>query len=184
MKCKVLSIYSAILLVLAEKVLAGDNKESQLIRRAYLDILGVLPTAEELAWYCEYNTDGYRVAVDWLVKRSSADNKTRRFLLSFEYRNKPLEDIKIEDLEKNIFYLSGLEYREGEFELRQAKQKFIELAKKEADADLDIIDFMCNQLMSRVTNVGEANMLLGVLKKNGWDDTLEAILDLYDVKHK
>jgi len=184
MKCKVLSIYSAILLVLAERVLAGDNKESQLIRRAYLDILGVLPTAEELAWYCEYNTDGYRVAVDWLVKRASADNKTRRFLLSIEYRNLSAIEIKRKDLDKNIFYLSGLEYHESEAELQQAKITFIELAKKEADADLDIIDYMCNQLMSRVTKVDEANMLLGVLRKNGWDDTLEAILDLYDVKHK
>ena len=184
MKCKVLSIYSAILLVLVEKVLAGDNKESQLVRRAYLDILGVLPTAEELAWYCEYNTDGYRVAVDWLVKRASADNKTRRFLMSSEYRNREPEELERKDLDRNIFYLSGLVYHEGVGELQQAKTTFIELAKKEADADLDVIDFMCNQLMSRVTSVYEANMLLGVLKKNGWDDTLEAILDLYDVKHK
>jgi hypothetical protein len=184
MKCRVLSIYSAVLLVLAEKVLAGDNKESQLIRRAYLDILGVLPTAEELAWYCEYNTDGYRVAVDWLVKRASADNKTRRLLLSKEYRSRGPEEIKRKDLDRSIFYLSGLEYHEGAFELKQAKSTFIELAKKEADADLDVIDYMCNQLMSRVTGVYEANTLLGVLRKNGWDDTLEAILDLYDVKHK
>jgi hypothetical protein len=171
-------------------VTAGDLKtevsydESYLIRRAYLDILGVVPTMEEISWYCEYNTDSYRVAVDWLVAKAHEDAKTRIWLLSKEYREKVREPLDSKQLEKNICYLSGVEYKDDPEYLRGVKHLFVNLAKKIDDSDLAAIDVICSQLMSRVTRVAEANMLLRVLREEGWDATLEKILKLEDVCNK
>lgn len=171
-------------------VTAGDLKtevssdESYLIRRAYLDVLGVLPTMEEISWYCEYNRDSYRIAVDWLVSKTHEDVRIRLWLLSKQYREKAKEPLGIKQLEKNICYLSGVEYKDDFEYLNKIKQLFILLAKQTGNSDLEVIDIMCSQLMSRVTGVEEANRLLGVLKQSDWSAVLAAILELDDVKHK
>lgn len=170
--------------LLLENLGADVNKEARLIRRAYLDTLGVLPTKEELSWYLEYNTDGYRVAVDWLMLKTHGDTKTRLFLLSKEYTEKAPELMDRNVLNRNIFYLSGLEYKEGEEELLMAKKRFIELARKSADSDLDSIDLLCEQLTGRVTKVDEANKLVDLLREKGWLDVLEAILLFDDTKSR
>lgn len=171
-------------------VTAGDLKtevafdESYLIRRAYLDVLGVMPTSEEIAWYCEYNTDSYRIAVDWLVKQADEDVKIRIWLLSKEYKKAASQPIDSKWLDRNLCYLSGVVYIEDPVYLRNVKRIFIELAQKSSDSDLGAIDYMAGQLMSRVTHVDEANMLLGVLKREGWLGVLDKIFSLDDVKHK
>lgn len=171
-------------------VTAGDLKpevsldESYIIRRAYLDVLGVMPTTEEIVWYCEYNNDPYTTAVDWLVKQADEDVKIRIWLLSKPYKEAAKQPIDPKWLDRNLCYLSGVVYVDDPVYIHNVKLRFIELAKKASDSDLGAIDYMAYQLMSRVTHVDEANRLLGVLKQEGWRGVLEAILGLEDVCYK
>ena len=182
---RVVIVCCALLLFTAGDIKAIEAKdESYIIRRAYLDVLGILPTLGEISWYCEYNTDSYRVAVDWLIAKTGDDNKLRKLLLSKEYKEQKKTLIAKEKILENLFYLSGVPYKPGEQALLEVKALFISYSRESADTDIDAIDIMCNQLMSRASSVDEANWLLAVLRADGWIKTLDSILELEDVRCK
>jgi hypothetical protein len=177
----------------------GGRDESYSIRRAYIDVLGVFPTAEEIDWYCVYNELGYQLAVEWLIhspKRlgqptmSAQELKTK--LLSDEYTNKAKSPLVKESLHKAIFYLIGEKYSSDPEKLREAKLKFISYAKLESNGELDVVDRMTYQLMSRTTNLKEANMILAYLRPRleslpedeAWLQTLDELLTFEDVCNK
>jgi hypothetical protein len=70
-------------------VCSGEDKvsESKLIRRAYIDITGVLPTVTEMEWFTVYNNDGYKLAVEFLLtdkmyKLSTPKEEMKKVLFS------------------------------------------------------------------------------------------------------
>ena len=177
----------------------GGRDESYSIRRAYIDVLGVLPTAEEIDWYCVYNEFGYQLAVEWLAHSTKrlgqptmSAQELKAKLMSAEYSSKTRQPLSRESLHKAIFYFIGEKYSPIPEKLREAKLKFIAYSKLDTVGDLDAIDRMAYQLMSRTTNLKEANMLLSYLRprletlpeEEAWLQTLEELLTVEDVCSK
>jgi len=182
------------------EVLAGGRKdESYLIRRAYLDVLGVVPTINELEWYCVYNTDSYEKAVAWLLTRpiirciNGEDvAKKKVLLLSKSYREQGktlLPEGKLEDI---IYYLAGYDGPRSEESLKNAKLQLISFSRVYEDGDMQALDRLAVSLMGRETSVDETNHLLRILKcgldvvseEESWLNTLEQLLTFEDVTHK
>ena len=173
--------------------------DSYIIRRAYLDVLGVVPTIDEIEWYCVYNTKGYFMAVDWLLQQPaytsrpySSTSNLEQLLKSPGYKDLRKVQLPDKTREEIIFYVAGKKYTADKLKLREAKLEIIAGAKMCATGDLDVLDYMANQLMSRTTNLAEANELLGKLKANmliyneqdAWLETLNHLLDMEDVRCK
>jgi hypothetical protein len=186
-------------LVFGEIFSKEHKDDSYIIRRAYFDVLGTFPTIEELEWYCVYNTEGYKIAVDWLLsnpvylRKSKGDTKAlRELLMSPDYKEQVKTPISREDLVRVIFYFVREEYSAEPEKQRKAKLKFLACARAIAESDLDVIDVFANLLMSRSTRVTEANQLLTCLKNfralasedEAWLAVIEQVLKLEDVRSK
>jgi len=183
-------------LTLGDIFSSGGRDESYQIRRAYIDVLGVFPTIEEIDWYCVYNTKGYELAVDWIAKHPKysylSEAFSRNRLLSDEYKYASQQPLAEKKLHEAIFYFAGEQYTDDKKALAQAKLKFIACAKQCTINDLDTIDYMACQLMSRATKLDEANKLLGCLKQSmetlsedaAWTNVLNELLKLKDVRSK
>ena len=167
-----------------------------LIRRAYLDISGHIPTAEEIDWYCVYHqNNSYEVAVDTLLSRDwilwkQPRHQIKRMLMSDAYRDQ--ERVPV-DMGPQIIYIVGWgDVQPDVLNIKRAKMKLIEYALMCADNTGDIIDYMCNALMSRTSNAQEANMLEFKFAQSSkvlgddaaWMVVLDDILQLDDVKTK
>jgi hypothetical protein len=186
-------------LSLSEVLALEPKDEARLIRRAYLDVLGVVPTIDELEWYMVYNTDGYSRAIDWLLTSSPMRlagmediARKRSELLSSKYMQALAVPIGRKKQEEVIYYLAGYIGERSPEALKKAKKDFIAFARVYEDGDLEAIDRMCLGLMGRVTNLDEANRLLRILgcgidalgEEEGWLNVLEQILELEDAKSK
>jgi hypothetical protein len=76
--------------------------------------------------------------------------------------------------------------------VKEASLKLIEEAKNGSNNDLEAIDYIAYKLMSRVTNMDEANYLNKFLKeklkikseKEAWLDVFDQILHLQDVRNR
>ena len=88
--------------------------DSYIIRRAYLDVLGIVPTIDEIEWYCVYNTSGYFMAVDWLLKQPgytsqpySNASDLEQLLKSPGYKD--IHRVRLSDKKREeiIFYVAG-----------------------------------------------------------------------------
>ena len=167
-----------------------------LIRRAYLDISGHVPTAEEIDWYCVYHQgNSYELAVDTLLSRDwilwkQPRPQIKRMLMSDAYRDQSPVPV---DMGPQIMYIVGWSNMVvNDVNVRRAKMKLIEHALMCTDNPGDCVDYMCNALMSRTSNAEEANMLLfkfaqasKVLGDDAaWMEVLEDILLLDDVRNK
>ncbi|NBV85726.1 MAG: hypothetical protein EBS01_05575, partial [Verrucomicrobia bacterium] len=88
---------------------ASVRKEIRKIRRAFLDVLELVPTSEEIDWYVVYNHNGYEMAVDYLIQHVPPEKMvaTREKLLHPNYANTGEEPLDKAILEKNVVYLSG-----------------------------------------------------------------------------
>ena len=184
----------SVVLGLSEALAAGRKDEAYLIRRAYIDVLGVTPTVAELEWYCVYNEDSYSKAVAWLLEHNATQNidrqKLRSKLLSDEYKTKGKEALPEKLLQDVIYYVAGADKQA--LTLREAKLKAILNARTEAVADLDAFDFLALQFMGRVTSADEANKLLKILRQapsgfsenDIWLLAFDCLLSFYDVTHK
>jgi hypothetical protein len=167
--------------------------ESYFIRRAYLDVLGIVPTIDEIEWYCVYNTQGYFLAVDWLLQQPNTDPETlAKMLYSSSYKDTQRTALSDKKREEIIFYVVGKKHTSDKLKLKEAKLELIAAAKMCASGDLDVLDYMAYQLMSRTTKLTEANDLLAKLKSNlaihneqdAWLETLNYLLDMEDVRCK
>jgi hypothetical protein len=186
-------------LMLSSKMLTAVEDDSFLIRRMYLDVLGRVPTTEEIEWYCVYNKNGYSLAVDWAL--SISNNKMKHYpkdqakeiLLSEDYKNYKKVPLSKEQLQKNIMFSVG----DGDINLTEENYKnsllkLIRFALASSDSETDAIDYICNKLMARSTNLDEANYLFRHFKdkrkslseEESWLSVLDQILLLPDVKMK
>jgi hypothetical protein len=189
-----------IALVAGTLLFASTVDESRIIRRAYLDVLGTVPTITEIEWYCVYNkNNSYRLAVEYLISRPGVGLKgicdkdeLRKTLLSKEYREAKREQLTIKKVHEMVMYQSGLRGEASLENVLQAKIRLIENAMSDESTDSDVIDHMALQLMSRTTTMEEANMLLaslrafrkGVSEETAWVKTLDRLLVLDDVASK
>jgi len=186
-------------LIISSKVLTAVEDDSFFIRRMYLDVLGRVPTTEEIDWFCVYNKNGYSLAIDWAL--SLPDNKMKHYpkdqakeiLLSDGYKNYKKVPISKEQLQKNVMFSVGdgdLKLTEENF--KKSCSRLIDFALSSSDTETDVIDYITNKLMSRLTNMDEANYLMlcfknkrkTVSEKEAWMFVLDEILSLPDVKMK
>jgi hypothetical protein len=187
-------------LVAGSLLFASTGDESRIIRRAYLDILGTVPTITEIEWYCVYNKhNSYKLAVEYLISRPGAGLKgicdkdeLRKTLLSKEYREAKREQLTIKKVHEMVMYQAGIRGEANEANVLKAKISLIENAMSDESTDSDTIDHMALQLMSRSTNLEEANLLLATLRafrkglseETAWVKTLDRMLVLDDVASK
>ena len=180
--------------LLTDRIIAKDN-ESNLIRRAYIDVIGIVPTTQEMEWYTVYNTNGYELAVDWLLrhKNYSLDmpkDYAKEYLLSTEYRALPKSRIEKTQVYKNLLFVTGSSIILTPENVQNAMLKLVQNAILCGDGETEVIDYMTDAMMGRTTNLAEINKLLKVIKdskKNETDTYLEVlaeILELEDVNSK
>lgn len=160
------------------------GNDSRLIRRLYIDSIGIPPTIEEIEWYTVYNKNkGYAMAVDWVVSKSQQGMKD--YYLSDVYIKKQPELIAKTALDNIIKYQVGKTYLTE----RQADYELILLGNKCYTDSLDIIDYFSMCMMSRVTHVDEANLLLRVFKSyanetEGYLEVISLMKEFKDFKYK
>lgn len=168
----------------------GSNKYSEvkLIRRAYLDVIGVVPTVDEIEWYTVYNNNGYDLAVNyltankhykWTVSRAVA----REILISSDYASIPATKLTEAQITSIVCYVIGKKV--GEITLIDAKRQLIENARLCSINDSEMIDYICNALMSRDSNLEEINMLTKYLNahendKDVWINIINQIIQFDD----
>ncbi len=172
----------------------GISKEddSRLIRRLYLDTIGLVPTIEEIEWYIVYNDNGYDLAVNYIInhpknKLKIPSEEMSKLFNSKEYKNSKRLFLTKDEITNIIYYVSGCDKSKG---LDYAKKR-IALDASKYDTELDVLDYMANLFMSRSTNLNEANHLLKVYRnteslpvEKRWLLILEEILKLEDVRSK
>ena len=98
-----------------------------------------------------------------------------------------------EQLNKQLCYIAGEEYSGDYASVIKARGKLIKYALEATDNDVDAIDYLAYQLMSRVTTMTEANYLKGKLKDYklssktenlAWESLLDELLGFEDVRNR
>lgn len=201
---KDLCIFAILAFICLSDIFPGQHEDdSYIIRRIYLDILGVVPLPHEIDWYCVYNDHGYNLAVEWVLSRpreqwtpgwgNMSIEDVKQTLTSQSYKTFKKMPLSRERLNRQLCYLSGEEYTEDYSSVLRARTKLIKYALDATDSDVDAIDHLAYQLMSRVTKMDEANYLKGKLKEYkatvkieelAWECLLDELLALEDVKNR
>jgi hypothetical protein len=161
-----------ILIIAGELYPSGNKHESKLIRRLYLDAIGTIPTPEEIDWYCIYNKDAYQSALDYIISFKPSKftpryrNKSKYELLEiFTRKDYFYPEVKRFNSSKNIEdmirYASGIPDRN----IEDCKNKFVRDSLVVSEDYIDAADYICMWLMSRNTNLEEANRLNAIAKK-------------------
>ena len=187
------------LLLFTASLHADDNtvrKNIRKIRRAFLDVLELVPTSEEVDWYVVYNQNGYEMAADYLATHAPPDKVTytRELLLNPTYWGRDDELLEKSVIEKNVVYLSGLsktDFSPQNVEL--GKELLIKQALLASDDNAaNTIDYLVNELTCRPATLEEANDLLRLFTKvslkademDAWKTVLAHIFELHDCKYK
>jgi hypothetical protein len=148
----------------------AKEDESYLIRRAYIDVLGVVPTAEEIDWFCVYNNNSYHLAIEWILQHPSykwdeIKGDARTYLHSNLYKTLKKMPISKKRMDDIILYVAGDTHGATEENVQKSKKKIINNAINSSSDDLEAIDYICYRLMSRVTHLDEANYLVQKFKE-------------------
>lgn len=158
-------------------------KEGQLIRRVYLDFLGIPPTPKELNWYLIYNKpDPFKRVVNDIVHGNEC---LKNFLLSSEYKNRVQMPLSPLTLDLIVKYQSGMIKNS----LGEADKRLVVISLKEAEDDLNPLDFMSECLMGRATTAQEETELQKIIKKypteeEGYLEALKKIKTFPDFLNK
>jgi hypothetical protein len=141
-----------------------ELKEGQLIRRVYLDLLGVPPSSKELNWYLMYNSDPYQIAVNTIVPTNITPT-LRSFIfstvLSEAYKKQIQTPLEPRILELIVKYQCGM----LEASTEEANKKLVEISLKAIEDDLNPLDYMAENLLGRITTAQEETELLKIIKK-------------------
>lgn len=173
------------------------HREIRLIRRAFLDVTGFLPTREEVEWFTVYNTNGYQVAVEDLVSTRGGAGRgwTVERLNSEEYREAPSVELEPGVLERNVVYLAGL-WKQGEYQQEwfpAGREKLVRDALLVADDKVGgAIDYMVTLLACRPASASEENELVSVYnkvilksdEKAAWETVLLHVFQIPDCRTK
>jgi hypothetical protein len=173
--------------------------DSRLIRRAYLDLTGKLPTIQEIEWLEIYTREPYKEAVIYLTEvlkkkyKHLSPQDTKKHLLSLSYIFQPRKPISDLEFRINLLYLAGMPQHDfSDEKIHEAKLKLIKIATNPNSFDYDPLDFLANSLMSRSTTTEEANKLMKIYRnyakylkeEDVWLVVLEELLKFDDVKTK
>ncbi len=191
---KFICFFLACSLLITNKINANED-QSFYIKRAYLDTIEKIPTIEEIEWYLVYNTEGYKLAVDWLIQNKDykwniPKEYAKILLLSKEYHNLPKMLLDKLQIRKNLLYVVGMDQEPTVENVEIAKLSLIKMAIESGGSETEIMDYMANSLMCRSTNLEENNTLSKIVKESRknendtWMDVLNAILEFEDVKTK
>lgn len=143
------------------------------------------------------------MAVEWVLARPR-DKWTqgwehmnaediRKTLMSHNYKHFKKMPLSREQLNKQLCYIAGEEYAGDYAVVIKARSKLIKYALEATDSDVDAIDHLAYHLMSRVTNMSEANYLKGKLKdyklslkteQLAWECILDELLGFEDVRNR
>jgi hypothetical protein len=169
MKVFLLRVFLILTLLLANSnATSSQIRETSLIRRLYLDLLNVPPTPHEVDWLLIYHANNsFETAVCWILSKpelfSAESNKEacKQYLLSDAYKNKPKQKLTSEILKYIIEYQSGY----NALSIKDSETMLIEMSIRWGGEDIiEVIDYMCVCLMSRSTNIDEANKLIKIFK--------------------
>lgn len=165
---------------------ADKLTETKLIRRAYIDMLGVLPTVTEVEWFTVYNNDGYKMAVEFLLSKTSKE-EMRILLSSEEYEQNNDRILNIEEVMCIFLYLSGKKV--GDISFSQAKQNLANNAVLCSSSDSEIIEYLCNALLCRDSNLQEANLIERYIRSSSndkelWVGVIDLIITFNAFTHK
>jgi len=191
---KFICFFLACSFLITNKINANED-ESFYIKRAYLDTIEKIPTIEEIEWYLVYNTEGYKLAVDWLVQNKEykwniPKEYAKILLLSKDYHNLPKMLLDKLQVRKNLLYVVGMDQEPTIENVEIAKLSLIKMAIECGGTETEIMDYMANSLMCRSTNLEENNILSKIIKESRknendtWLDVLNTILEFEDVKTK
>jgi hypothetical protein len=187
----------ALMVLTVSGMLANDNS-ANLIRRAYIDVLGVPPTVVEIDWLLVYNKGkSYETAVDYLInnpkcKWNIPKSLAKMLLLSKDYKEQAPKPMLPEQVIKNLFYITGLDINlpYTEENIKMASYKLVNLALVCCDGETEIIDYLATSMMSRGTNLEEINYLTKLVRtsnkseKDTWYDVLQEIMKFPDTFKK
>lgn len=187
----------AVLQILFGEVTFGSNAEqlheTMLIRRAYIDITGVMPTPNEIEWLIVYCDNSYISAIDYLYEKYNT-KLIKKYVLSDAYKNQSPRLLSDIELNKSLLYLAGIDQSNPTLEsnILKAKQSLIAQAIACSDGRGDTIDYICNLLMSRSSTVQENNKLNRIFnevesasgEQQAWMYILKEILTYNDVRYK
>jgi hypothetical protein len=146
--------------VSASEPISKELKEGQLIRRVYLDLLGVPPSSKELDWYLSYNTNPYNEAVKTIAP-ININPSYKDFILSDDYKKQIQTPLPPSTLELIIKYQAGM----LRAPLIEADKRLVDISLKAAENDLNPLDFMAENLMGRITTAQEETELQKIIKK-------------------
>ena len=147
---------------------SSQIRETSLIRRLYLDLLNVPPTPHELDWLLIYHpNNSFETAVCWILSKpelfsaESDKEACEQYLLSDVYKNKAKQKLTPETLKRIIEYQIGYNI----VGIKDPETMLIEMSIGWGGEDIiEVIDYMCICLMSRSTNIDEANKLIKIFK--------------------
>ena len=186
MKRGLLVLAIALVVLVGELYPSGSNQDSRHIRRLYLEVLGTTPTPEEIDWYCVYNKDSYERAVEYVVSfKSNKINPKFRLKSKYELYNLLMrDDFLIADkrynstknIEDILRYAAGLKSAS----LEECKNKICRDSLSVSENYIDAADYAAMWLMSRVTNLEEANRLNNIVKQSKGEDSLKVMRKLLD----
>jgi hypothetical protein len=175
------------------------SDDSRLIRKAYLDLTGKLPTIQEIEWLEIYTQEPYKEAVKYLTEvlkkkyKHLSPQDTQKHLLSLSYifqSRKPVSEL---ELRINLLYLAGMPQHEfSDDKIHEAKLKLIKIATNPDNSDYEPMDYLANCLMSRSTTAEEANKLMKIYRNyskyldetSTWMIVLDEMLKFSDVRTK
>jgi hypothetical protein len=173
-------------------VISGSSteqlREIKLIRRAFLDVAERVPVPEEIEWFLVYDGGGYRGAVDYLFSRYST-KLVKEYVLSEAYRTQRDRALSKEEMNKILLYVVG---SGSEISVNTAKQTLVNIAQKNSTDPDDVMDYMCELLMSRTSSAAENNELSRKFRdacalgdeSRAWIFMVDEILKIPDVCHK
>lgn len=167
----------------------GKLEEIKLIRRAYIDVVGVLPTVAEMEWFTVYTKGGYEMAVNFLIQKKSLkeQEQLKCRLLSNDYKKDNTRLLSIEEIMSIFLYLSGKKL--GDISFSQAKQHLADNAVLCSSSTTEAIEYLCNALLCRDCNLQEANIIEKYIRdsndsKDMWLSVIDIITNFDAFKHK
>jgi hypothetical protein len=167
-------------------------RETFLIRRMFLDTINRSPTPQEIDWFCEYNTKPYERAVQYIIEECKdvwVSELDMSYLLSIEYKNKPLMLLTKQEKIEIIFYLNGFDKNTQQTpeNIHKCYDRMIEYAVSSTFNITDAFDYVANLLLCRLTTLQEINDIIKIYnstENQQWYAVIDYILNLDDFKLK
>jgi hypothetical protein len=173
------------------------RRDIRLIRRAFLDVTGLLPTESEIDWFVVYERTGYPAAVEYLIKNDKSRKFTREMLLSEEYLRQEERPLDRAELQRNVLYLAGMlngdETQLSEELFQEGARKFIADCLEWTDSRVgDAISLMVMSLTCRPCTAEEETNLVRIFNQVSlkadelvaYNTVLMHIFEMHDCKFK